>query len=562
MLEARIYKLGTVGLDGISTPKKTDILGHTIDNIKLNASESNYLSFDGNGIELLNNNLKFYEEEDACGYILTDNDGSQFISDSNCTISGGYIPFVNGNLNTGYNCFCLNGKFPPVITIHFYGNCCSEIVIAYGNRSNGNILKTQTVEVSKDEEFVSITLENGGYSQMNLYFTKTVLPNQCIRFDDVFDGTVSVIDKFIQHSLLEEINVLSNDLPINQFECSVSGGVSMIKKNTPLDLYSNHKPYGKYYVQTIERSGEEIYDIVAQNALCLCENAFRPWEHYALQGVAVDTIVKDLESLTCLSIDLNEVTRPEDINGVHTDGTCRYTLCELAYNSAKMVYFERRVDKNSVILIDVPTSVSSVITNSDRRIIGQATYKRVNQFTNAERKRQYIGTIDDDGMYTTKTLSGASGDVIELNFDKPTAIDGAGGVAIIEQTLFWKKIRLTADTGKIKYAEYPTGEKIDSISNLNTEDINGQITTFGDFLTYPDGNNALAVTDTQKSNIQKYISSQGTVTAKIRLRDEKVGDLIQIETAWDGIITGIITKMTISFGYEDIADIEVLQWST
>ena len=65
----------------------------------------------------------------------------------------------------------------------------------------------------------------------------------------------------------------------------------------------------------------------------------------------------------------------------------------------------------------------------------------------------------------------------------------------------------------------------------------------------------------RNNNIQRYIESNGKVTAKIRLRDEKLGDVVQIETAWDGIITGIITKMNIVFGYEDIAEIEVLEWS-
>ena len=73
---------------------------------------------------------------------------------------------------------------------------------------------------------------------------------------------------------------------------------------------------------------------------------------------------------------------------------------------------------------------------------------------------------------------------------------------------------------------------------------------------------ATQLLDYKKKHIQKYMQSGGTVTAKIRLRGERVGDLIQIETAYDGIKTGIINCMNIFFGYEDIADIEVLEWNS
>lgn len=560
MLNARVYNFGDVGLDNLSTPKKSDILGGTVSDIALNVLENNYLSFDGNGVELLDNTLKFYEKGDEHGYILTDDEGSQFTSNADCSI--GIYPYVNGPLSNGYNCFLLKrtdeGEFPSMITIYFYGNCCREMVIAYGNLSDGIIKETKTVTVSDEEKFVTIYLSPKAYSQIAIYFTKTVLPNQCIRFNSIFDGTVNIINQFTHHSLVEEINVLSDDLPINQFECSVSADVSMININTPLMLYNNHKCYGKYYVQTIERSAKNIYDIVAQDVLCLYDNvAYRPWMHYALSGVGVDQIVLNLESLTNSKIELTD-THPDHINGVHADGSCRYTLCELAYNFATMVYSARTFE-NKIRLIKVPTSVSSVITNSDQRIIGEATYKKNNTFMNAERKRQYIGVIDDNNAYEIQSLSGNVGDVIELTFDKPTFVDGISGVAITEQTLFLKKIVLTSDSGTIRYAEYPTGDKIDNI--INSYGTNNEIKSYSSFLTYPDGDNSSYARDTQLSNIQKYISSQGTVTAKIRLRDEKVGDLIQIETAWDGVVTGIITKMTISFGYEDIADIEVLQWN-
>ena len=76
-----------------------------------------------------------------------------------------------------------------------------------------------------------------------------------------------------------------------------------------------------------------------------------------------------------------------------------------------------------------------------------------------------------------------------------------------------------------------------------------------------DENGAVTQFPEHKANdIKKYMQSGGVIKAKIVLENEKVGDLIQIETAFDGIKTGIITSMAISFGYRDVAEIEVLEW--
>jgi hypothetical protein len=67
------------------------------------------------------------------------------------------------------------------------------------------------------------------------------------------------------------------------------------------------------------------------------------------------------------------------------------------------------------------------------------------------------------------------------------------------------------------------------------------------------------------SDIQKYIKSTGTVTATVILKDNlanlQVGDMVKITTAFDGNITGIVTKMETSFGYYNTAKIEIRESS-
>lgn len=551
MLEARIYKHGTIGLNG--SVYVADQLGSTFDDIYGETLPCNYLTFDGAGVSLDDNNLKFYESGDTAGYTVTDYNGLPFVSDDNCVIQS----------QNNYNVILLtldeNLQFPKNITIQFNTECCREIELHYVYANTGNVLKVQTLSVT--DEFIDINLEPEDCSKIEIYFTKTFVPNQCVRINGIYPDKVKRITEFSEHSLIEEINILSDDLPINQFECSVTD-ISEIERNTAIELYNNHRYYGKYYVQTVERIAESIYRVTAQNVLCYYDGVpFLDWEHSALRGVTVDSVVFNLETLTNSNITING-TVAEYINGTHIDRNCRATLCELAYTLAKMIDSSRQ-SNNSIYLKDVPGEITSVITNNDRRILGEATYKKNTEFSNAEITRQDIGTIESEELESeTKSVNGNIGDIVVVTVDSPSAFFSATGAIILSHTLTSAYIKLIATSAAIKYAKYPTWNTVTTINNLNTA--NGQVKSYKNFLTFAEnsgGDNRNFFAERQNRNIQKYISSQGTVTAKIRLRNEKVGDLIQIETAWDGIITGIITKMTISFGYEDIADIEVLEWN-
>ena len=165
-----------------------------------------------------------------------------------------------------------------------------------------------------------------------------------------------------------------------------------------------------------------------------------------------------------------------------------------------------------------------------------------------------IDALESD--YSWKTISGKFGDIVSVSFDNPTVANFTGA-EVLHQTLCCYIVKLTdtSGTATVKYIEYPMSNEVQTV--ITNEDAQIENTKkYNNFLTHVDD-----LYEQRNANIKKYIKSRGKVNAKIRLRNERIGDLIQIETAWDGFITGIVTKMDIKFGYEDIADIEVLEWS-
>lgn len=474
MLEARVYHKES---DTFSGQLKTDYYGSDFSTILNNTIPCNYLTFDGKGINLIDENLKFYEEGEYIGYTLKNSGGD-------CGFEG----FTDNdalwiNLSNSYD------YYPEKLTVQFKDYCCSELRAVYYNASGAEI-QSQTIKVSS--KYVTIEFLRG-YNQIRIYFTKTVEPYQHIRIESVIYGTINVFNRFSQHNLIEEINVLSDDLPINQFEATIINpdpdNISFTKKD-PLTLFSNGKYYGTFFLKNIQRSAKFLFDITAQNAISMFEKDLTSWATDAYGQIDVSNVISSLEMLTGINIVCESNIENEIIRGYHQDGTCRAALCELGYCLGQMADSSRN---DKIIMRPVPTEITSVITTADRRIIGDALFKKKDVYSSA---------------------------IIEYKESPLSDIN---------------QVTITNDT-----AEFENVKKFDS------------------FLTRADND---TIFSERNANIQKYIQSRGTVTAKIRLRNERVGDLIQIETAWDGIITGIITKMNITFGYEDIADIEVLEWN-
>lgn len=546
MLEARIYHLDNSEYSA-SLPK--DDFNNDFDTIHNNTTPCNYLTFDGEGINLIDNDLKFYETDDFAGYTLP------YASDTDCNIAEDYET-ASLFINTG----AIKDNYPERLTIQFYGNCCSKIDIVYYG-ANGVAAKTETINVT--DKFLTIALERE-YYKICIHFTKTVYSNQYVRIESIIFGTINVLNQFTSHNLLEEINVLSDDLPINQFEITVVNPDPdniVFSKKDPLAVFSNGRYYGSFYIIDALRSGKYLYDIKAQNSLCLFEDDLTDWETSAYGEISVFDILLNIKSRTGVQIDCEYGLQSKNIDGFHKDNTYRAALCEIGYCLGQMIDGSR---SSGVTFKSIPTSVSSTITNDDRRIIGKAIFKKNDMISGAEINYNRIYPLDvSENELQKKSISGNIGDKVIISFDKPTTIIKNGfatvstGFETISETLCTYKIQLTSPNATIVYVERPMLSHQVTLTNSAADA--GNVKKYENFLTraYDD-----TTFKARNQNILKHIKSRGTVSAKIRLRNERIGDLIKIETAWDGFVTGIITKMNITFGYEDIADIEVLEWSS
>lgn len=555
MLEVRIYHKDSDEYIG-SFP--TDAYGNNFETIAGNTKPLNYLTFDGLGVNLLDDNLKFYENDDYMGYILP------YISGE--TQNNLYQYSIEQSTPLTFDFSTVSQK-PQNITV-ISKDCIGSFEYQTTWQNSSVTLSSTRTILAHNQNNLTINLPEN-VVEVKLWILSSCVPNNFIKIESVFYGTINVFNKFKNHNLLEEINVLSDDLPINQFEATIVNSDPdniVFAKKDPLVIFSNNKYYGSFYITNIQRSAKYLFDITAQNCIQLLEsNEYNFWHlssNFFIKGTVGGLIYK-IKTITGVEINPPSIN-PEYyvFEGDLKHPSCRMVLCAVGFASGHMIDSSRN---NNVSMIKIPNEISSTIKTADRRIIGDAVLKRSDEISDATIKytRHAFGSFAID---KTVTVDVVGGQTFVYTFDNPVHVStNIPNCEFIYSNLY--SVCFIPNEGiasaTITYGELKTAETIETVTNENSSIKNSKV--FDKLKIKGFYNEQAGAYEesyvSRAADVKKYITSRGTVTAKIRLRNERCGDLIQIETAWDGIVTGIITKMNITFGYEDIADIEVLEWS-
>lgn len=552
-----------------------------------------FISFDGEGIDLLDNNKNFYTDGDFKGYV------SSGVSDEHCLLNSD-----EAYIFTLHQTALIPEDFKRIyqnITIAFYGDCCREVKVTYCGLNDTEY--SEVVSVSSNLLVVRPSIiENimgtvGAPIQSVLFeFTKTRIPNQTIKIASIKLGDSVVYNKLKNIELLEEINVLSEDMPINELIFSVSftdlgNNEEPFKENDLINIYSNNTFYGSFYVSESERIAKNTYSVKAQNSIRILEDTnYREWgleqtleesekmfpsigDNPHLSGPVIGGNGMNILNFTSVISKLTgiEFVLPDEVtetNKFYTEGnipinTCRYALCLFAFANGFLVDASR---SDKIHIKSIPKNISSIVTTADKRIIGKCTFSKNAPITKAELQ---FKTYDSNKVESLENITYKNAETTaRYNYCPDSPV-------VVLYTPYSSKFLLQLNSPNLitfiikefDVAKNGNGEtefylpiyKIvpnieeSAIINANSTIAKSNVKDFTKL-------NLKGSVENVKANVEKFIKSRGVAKGKIRLRGEKVGDLIQIETAYDGIITGIITSMNIHFGYEDIAEIEVLEW--
>ena len=444
-----------------------------------------------------------------------------------------------------------------------------------------------------------------------LQFTWNGTPQDVQLVSVIVGGELIQFEKILSADLIEETNILGDDLPINEFDFSVVSQQDLAP-GSKLSVYSNDEYFGTFWTDKVDKisqnysGAEKVYTLECVNAIGILDKcSFDDCDISFLNGpfTTWSSLKNELKTKAKLDIQLeNEKAEPNyGVLGLVPVQSLRFFLCEFAWSICKWVCTARRDD---IYLRSIPSAVTVTIPSD--YVIGNAIYQKQDIITKAYWTHP-VENIDwgtSNGLWTitlpsTSTLRkiyyGSPPAWVDINNDKyknvkwkanyfeyqsqeaTSNISVFGSQNLTETTEILSPGTHTTLTERsqeynkfacvgIRNFEAKTAKEFGLDSTHSFIFVLIKAGTYNSSTLSGDSIDSANLIVTQKvSDIQKYIQSTGIVTATIILKDNlknlQAGDMVTITTAYDGQITGIITKMEISFGYNNTAQVEIRESS-
>ena len=447
--------------------------------------------------------------------------------------------------------------------------------------------------------------------KISIKFTWDGTPQDVQLTSVIIGGELIQFEKILSADLIEEMNILSDNLPINEFDFSVVSQQDLAP-GSKLSVYSNDEYFGTFWTDKVDKisqnysGAEKVYTLECVNAIgTLDKCSFDDCDISFLNGPfsTWSSLKNELKSKAKLEIQLeNEKADPNyGVLGLVPAQSLRFFLCEFAWSICRWIDTARR---DEIYMRSIPSAVNVTIPSD--YIIGNAIYQKQDIITKAYWTHpvenidwgtsNVLGTITLPSTSTLRKIYyGSPPAWADINNEKyknvkwkanyfeyqsqesTSNISVFGSQNLTEITNILSPGTHTTTTERsqeynkfacvgIRNFEAKTAKEmgLDSTHSFIFELIKAG--TYNSSTLSGETIDSANLIVTQKvSDIQKYIQSTGIVTATIILKDKlknlQVGDMVTITTAYDGQITGIITKMEISFGYNNTAQVEIRESS-
>lgn len=283
---SNVYPTVTLGecrhFGGNTTVKATSNLGlwDEVSNPDTIFNEFNdnvdFAAFDGNGIPLDDSKALVDSADTSIGlksaYVSTSGRSTVYTSNGL-----NYYPCVHIDLNP-------DGETSPTydiknISVHYAKNCIElvntmvRVWYMNGTTSASMLLRGKLYAKQTGDDIVTIDLsEYSTIYAIDVYFTGTKYANQFVRVKKFTLGKVTEINEFYSYELTEHGTEFLDDIPINTLKAEFDTEYDLIpEKFMQILTYINDKPFGKFNIGSVERTGATQYKIEAYDVTWLLE---------------------------------------------------------------------------------------------------------------------------------------------------------------------------------------------------------------------------------------------------------------------------------------------------
>lgn len=572
MITAKYIQDDALQSEGTLTPNNSIVVSYN--DLRIGKPAMNYITMDALGMDLYDDNSEFITENDYCGYI------SQSVSDSNGIITD-TIKVTGSNMYIKHGItFCFVTQYPTNVTL-----------TAYSAINNGEIIFEGTFEITS--LYHHIDLEPLECASLIITFNNTQLPHSFIKLESLVLGGLHIFNDFADFDYIDEVNVLSADLPIGEISFSVFSDTDLLGvEGNKLYFFDGSHFMGEYYLVTSDRETETKYNFVVQNQMFkadktkfedyaqallstyLSEGSFafayqRPINYQRGSGEMASIIPGALE--TCLDkcgvryeIDNYFLTNNDLwLTPYLKPGSCRYALTQLCWVLGAYIICSDKVYIKPLSAIS--TQTPKVITNEDNRII-RTSVSKAKKISNVLWDLPMYSRDDSPQIKKVSSVNVATGSKITIAFNNPTKVmsvvysSGAEEENIYETPYTISFFNGTKESGEITINGFDlNNSKITEIIPINSDGDEEKYSKY-DLMLLDSAWDPLI--DFKKSQLEKAARENKVLKATIGYSGEKTGDLISIQTNLGDMFTGIITKIGFSSpNTHRTAEIEVQQWN-
>lgn len=431
------------------------------------------------------------------------------------------------------------------LTLTFTGDSLPKaITITY--YQNETVLGAFTHEITSFTYFATDVVEN--YNKVTFEFTGTQVPYRYIKMSELLWGIVKVWSKdaIVSASVLEELNLTSDEVSINELEFDIydrdnafdilnpQGIYTTLQQRQPLTVteYINNAPVqmGTFYLSEWESTVGKIAHFKASDMLGVLDNimyrqktiwnnttASTIFEDIFTQGEFTDYIVSDEISSLTLNGYVPIISIREALHQV-----CFALRCTINAGRDGKLHIERITESE----INPITKGSKSNTKLTQEPLTNSVVVNAYNFTLGSSEQLYSESL---GVGTYEISVEASG------------TKTCTGGTITEQGLNYVIVKVTT-TGTVtikgaKYVESITKytKKAEIYNNLQEVEVSGVYCI--------SNSNGQQVADYLYNDYQRRITQEFTLI----LEDEEVGDTVDVEienTTKQGIITRLETNLT------------------
>lgn len=546
------------------TASATATLKQSVSNPNSLFSESGYVPdlacLDNGGFGLRSDTIRFYKNE-SVGYITN--------TASNASGVFSTAPRLTINMNktvTGHG-----------LTLYFWRNYCEEIKIAYYNGSS--LIREMTYTCNNLVQYFPADIDS--YNKITIEFTKTAEPHQLVTLYALEFGKTIEITDFFQWSVHDKAYVQGNDLAVGSL--TLTAGVEediTFEEDDEILLFDDEQQIGRFWLSKATRIAQNQYSFEADDCISILDSVEFPGlynaDGYNNHDKDFFEIVDQISDLTNINITIDDnyiVSNSDGYDrwtigsgngifapcGLLAKQSCRATLVQLSFIMGALIV---KKPDGSLFITRRPTKASS--TFSDDRIIGSATFEKTSPASEVK-----LTQVGYDSNTNLKLIYEGNADLIKVTFSNPVKPyllykeDGSGyynGDEITYQLTPYYAI--ITGTGLKVYAD----ELKEITYELSKTNANAKKENVVQYNQYKTVSPLYASADHQGSNIVSFrlnelsdyqFSIVGKVKAKVILQNEKLGDIVQINTKYDGTKTGVIVDMTTTGANDFISDIEI-----